>query len=104
MLAAIAVREGDVHSVIPETLAEAGFLLVQELEDGSVLSCRPVAGEGDAVEAASKAGCRALICGQISPQGLSLLQQRHILCYEGYLYQARQVRRLLYTGVLPVIK
>ena len=104
MLAAIAVEREELDAVIPETLDAARCLYVQELDDGSVCEQLPVTGEADILQAVISRGCRALICGQISPETREALREQDVLCFDGYLYQAQQVRRLLYTGVLPGIK
>lgn len=104
MLAAIAVEREGLGAVIPETLDAARYLYVQELDDGSICAELQVSGEADIAQAVISRGCRALICGQISQQTRESLRDKEVLCFDGYLYQARQVRRLLYTGVLPGIK
>ena len=104
MLAAIAVEREGLDAVIPETLDAARYLYVQELDDGSVCEELQVSGEADILWAIVSRGCRALICGQTSPDIRERLREKDILCFDGYLYQAQQVRRLLYTGVLPGIK
>lgn len=104
MLAAIAVEKEGLDAVVPETLAAAGFIYIMELEDGEVQAVLAVDGEEQALRTVTEHGCRALICGQLSESARELLRQREVLCYDGYLYQAQQVRRLLYTGVLPCLK
>ena len=103
MLAAVAVEQEGLEALIPETLAEARYLYFIELEDGEVQEALPISGEDGAVQALAARQCRALICGQISPAARQALRQLEVLCFDGYLYQARQVRRLLYTGVLPCV-
>ena len=104
MLAAIAVEREGMDAVIPETLDAARYLYMQELDDGSVCEELQVAGEAEMARAVISRGCRALICGHISPDTREALREQDVLCFDGYLYQAQQVRRLLYTGVLPGIK
>lgn len=104
MLAAIATEQAGPEALVPETLAEAKYLQIIELEDGTVSAVLPLTGEESAVRALLERGCRALITGQISSGPRELLRRQDVLCFDGYLYQAQQVRRLLYTGVLPGIK
>ena len=104
MLAAIAVMTADPDSQIPETLNEARYVQIIELEDGSTQYGQAVSREDDVLQLITEHGCRALICGQISPPVRQSLREKDVLCFDGYLYQAQQVRRLLYTGVLPGIK
>ena len=104
MLAAIAVEREGMDAVIPETLDAARYLYVLELDDGSVCKELQVTGEDAILQAVAFHSCRALICGQISPETRERLREKDVLCFDGYLYQAQQVRRLLYTGVLPGIK
>ena len=104
MLAAIAVEKEGLDSLIPETLAQSRFLYIMELEDGVVSAMLPMACEQDAVRVISEQGCRALICGQIGAEARKALRRLEIQCFDGYLYRVQQVRRLLYTGVLPGIK
>ncbi|MBO7667871.1 MAG: hypothetical protein J6T26_05355 [Firmicutes bacterium] len=103
MLAAIAVEQEGLDSVIPETLAEAGFLYIMELDDGEIKAALPVVGVGQILQSVGENGCRALIAGQIDEATRQALRDIDVLCYEGYLYRAGQVRRLLYTGVLPCV-
>lgn len=104
MLAAIAVEQEGPDPLIPETLAQSRYLYIMELEDGVVTAVLPVADEQDAVRIIGEQGCRALICGQIGKAPREDLRRMEIQCFDGYLYHVQQVRRLLYTGVLPGIK
>lgn len=104
MLAAIAVEREGQDPLIPETLAESRYLYIMELEDGVVSAVLPLADEQDAVRIIEEQGCRALICGQIGSDARQALRRLEVQCFDGYLYRVQQVRRLLYTGVLPGIK
>ena len=68
MLAAIAAMTADGDSPIPETLAEARYIQIIELEDGSSRGGAHVNSEDDILRLVADHGCRALICGQISPR------------------------------------
>lgn len=103
MLAAIAVEQAGADPLIPETLAKARCLYIMELEDGVLSAVLPLAHEQDAVRIIGEQGCRALICGQIGADAREALRCLGVHCFDGYLYRVQQVRRLLYTGVLPVI-
>ncbi|MBR2782668.1 MAG: hypothetical protein IKD93_00500 [Firmicutes bacterium] len=103
MLAAIAVEGIGPDPLIPEKLDQARALYIMELEDGRVGETLPVSGEGEAARLAAERGCRALICGQIGPDARQALREREVLCFDGYLYRVSQVRRMLYTGVMPGI-
>lgn len=103
MLAAIAVEKEGLDSPIPETLAEAGFLYIMELDDGEIKAALPMVGVEQILPTLREYGCRALIAGQIGDETRRALREMDVLCYDGYLYQVRQVRRLLYTGVLPCV-